>query len=163
MKEIPRIFKLKKALDKRGSFIKLLSSLNNKKILNKKKIQEINYSYNQKKGTIRGFHYQVGQYKEKKIIYCISGKLLDISINIKKGSKEFGKKYKFKLNQNKFLVVPEDYAHGFQTLTNNTVLLYLHTQKYNKKYEHKINPLKNNFDVKWPLKISFISKEDLFS
>ena len=64
MNEKPKIYKIKKLIDNRGSFMKLLSKIQNEKILNKKKL-EVNISYNKKRGTVRGFHYQTGKYKEK--------------------------------------------------------------------------------------------------
>lgn len=160
MSEIPKIFKFKSNKDDRGFFLKLLSNIQNRKIFKKDKIIEINCSFNKIKGTVRGFHYQIGKYKEKKLIYCLSGKILDISININKKSKNFNKIYKFVLDEkkNNFIVIPKNYAHGFQVLKKNTTLIYLHTAKYKKKFERRINPLKNK--IKWPLKISKISNID---
>ena len=129
MKEIPKIYNYHNIKDKRGSFSKLLSEINNKKILKNEKIVEVNYSYNKNKGTIRGFHYQIGKFKEKKIIFCLTGKILDISINVDKKSKSYNKIFKFVLdgNKNKFLVIPNNFAHGFQALKENTTLIYLGT------------------------------------
>lgn len=167
MKEKPKIYKLKKKFDKRGSFSKLLSNINNKKILKNEKISEVSVSSNKKIGTVRGLHYQSGKYAETKIIYCLQGKILDISININKKSKFFKKVYKFTLNDKSknFLVIPKNYAHGFQTLKKNTILLYLTSKPFNKKFERTINPLINNLNIKlnWPLKIKSISKKDLNS
>ena len=70
MKEIPKLYKFVTFKDKRGFFSKLLSNVNNKKILKKDKIVEINYSFNKSVGTVRGFHYQIGKYKEK-IIFLV--------------------------------------------------------------------------------------------
>ena len=101
MKETPKLHKFVTFRDKRGFFSKLLSNTNNKKILKKDKIVEVNYSFNKSIGTVRGFHYQIGKYKEKKIICCLKGKILDISINIDKKSKDFHKTYKFILDEKK--------------------------------------------------------------
>ncbi len=167
MRQIPKIYNFYTIKDKRGFFSKLLSEINNKKILKNEKIVEVNYSYNLNKGTIRGFHYQIGKFKEKKIIFCLTGKILDISINVDKKSKNYNKIYQFVLDEknNKFLVVPKNYAHGFQVLKKNTILIYLHTAKYSKKYERSINPIDNNLKnkIKWPLKITKISNKDKYS
>jgi dTDP-4-dehydrorhamnose 3,5-epimerase len=160
MNEIPKIFKSSSHKDNRGVFSKLLSNIQNKKILKKDRIIEINYSFNKIKGTIRGFHYQIGKFKEKKLIYCLTGKILDVSINIDKKSKNFNKIYKFILEEkkNNFIVIPKNYAHGFQVLKKNTTLIYLHTAKYKKKLEKRINPIKNK--INWPLKVTRISNID---
>ena len=72
------------------------------------------------------------------------GKILDVSINIDKKSKNYLKVYKQLLNEkdNKLLYIPENHAHGYQTLLNNTILLYLHSKPYKKKYQRNINPIK---------------------
>jgi dTDP-4-dehydrorhamnose 3,5-epimerase len=162
MKIKPKIFKIKKLSDKRGSFSKLLSSIQNQKIFKKEKIREINFSFNNKKGTVRGFHYQTGKFREIKLVYCLSGQILDVIVNINKKSKDYKKIYKFNLDERKkeFLMIPKNYAHGFQTLKDNTILLYLHSSKYNKKFERRINPIKNDLNFNWPKIISNISKKD---
>ena len=153
---------LKFTKDKRGNFSKILSSKINNELLKSDEIKEINISRNKKKGTVRGLHYQIGKFKEKKLIYCLKGKILDVSINIDKKSKNYLKVYKKLLNEkdNKLLYIPENHAHGYQTLLNNTILLYLHSKPYKKKYQRNINPIKNNFKIKWPLPITNISKKD---
>ena len=141
--------------DKRGFFSKLLSK-KNKKML-KKNIQEINLSFNKKKGTIRGLHFQIGKYKETKIIYILKGKIFDVEVNLKNlkvTSKILSEK------DNKFIVIKENFAHGFQVLKNNTTLLYLHTKPYNKKFERTINVFDKKLNIKWPLKKFIISKKD---
>lgn len=155
-----KIFNFKKLSDKRGFFKKLIS----KKFLNrniKDKIEEVNLSFNKKKGTVRGFHYQTGCFKEDKIIFILSGKILDVSINL--NEKRINKKVIKKIlssNVNKGIIIPKNFAHGFQTLEDNTLILYLHTKKFNPKYEKTINPINNDLNFVWPLRVSNISKKD---
>jgi dTDP-4-dehydrorhamnose 3,5-epimerase len=159
-----KIFKLNyiKKEDKRGSFTKLLSFKNYKKIFKKEKIIELNLSINKKKGTIRGMHYQVGKFKEKKVIYCLQGKVFDVAININKNSKQYLKTQTNILSDKsqKYIIIPKDYAHGFQTLENNTILLYLHSKPFNKKYEKTLNPLNKILKINWPIKKIIISRKD---
>lgn len=159
--KIPR-FNFIKTKDKRGSFVKLLSNINNKKIFRKDAISEINLSINKKKGTIRGMHYQVGKYKEKKIIYCLQGKIYDVAININKNSDQYLKSQINILTSKlqEYIIIPEDYAHGFQTLENNTILLYLHSKPFNKKYERRLNPLNKALKINWPIGNIIISQKD---
>ena len=99
---------------------------------------------------------------KKKSLFIVSKEILDVSINIDKKSENYLKVYKKLLNEkdNKLLYIPENHAHGYQTLLNNTILLYLHSKPYKKKYQRNINPIKNNFKIKWPLPIGNISKKD---
>ena len=88
----PKKIRVKKFNDKRGSFLKILS-YQQKKILFNNKVAEINVSTN-KKGTVRGLHYQ-SKFKEKKLVYCLKGKIMDYCVNIKSD-----KVYKFLLEEN---------------------------------------------------------------
>lgn len=153
--------KYKKIIDNRGYFAKLLSQEKNRFFL-KKEIAEINLSFNKKKGTIRGLHYQIGAYKEKKLIYCLKGKAYDIMVNINKKSNLYKKKFVNIIDskKNNFLFIPENYAHGFQTLEKDTTLLYLHSKKYSKRFERSINPFDEEISIKWPIKNITISKKD---
>lgn len=152
---VPKKIKIKKINDIRGSFLKILSYKQKKKILNNQ-ISEINISINKKKGTIRGMHYQ-SRFKEKKIVFCLKGKVVDYCINVKNN-----KKYKFFLDEKDkdFLFVPENFAHGFQTLKRDTILIYIHSNLYSKKYEKSINPFSKKINIKWPIKKYVISKKD---
>ena len=151
----PKKIRVKKFNDKRGSFLKILS-YQQKKILFNNKVAEINVSTNKKKGTVRGLHYQ-SKFKEKKLVYCLKGKIMDYCVNIKSD-----KVYKFLLEENDkhALLVPENFAHGFQTLKDNTVLIYIHSNLYSKKYEKTINPLSKKLKINWPIKKIVISNKD---
>ena len=148
--------------DSRGSFSKIFSSDSFKKLGFIKKISQINVSSNLKKGTIRGFHYQKKPKNEQKIIICIKGEILDIAIDIKTKSKNFLKTYKFKLSskKNNCLFIPEGFAHGFQSLTDNTEIIYIHSELYDPKLDTGINPFDKNFNFNWPIKVKNFSKRD---
>jgi dTDP-4-dehydrorhamnose 3,5-epimerase len=154
----PRKIKIKKIDDNRGSFLKILSN-QQKKIIFNNKVTEINVSINKKSGTIRGMHYQ-SKFKEKKLVYCLKGKIIDYCVNVKNN-----KVYKFYLkeNDNNVLLVPEDYAHGFQTLEDDTILVYIHNNLYYKEYEKIINPFNPMLKINWPIKNFTISNKDINS
>jgi len=159
MKLIPKLTKNIFFKDNRGNFLKIAHNEFFSKINNKIKIKQVNISVTRKMGTIRGMHFQEAKFKEAKIVTCLKGKILDVIVDIRKNKKSYGKKKKFILdNPNKSLIIPKGYAHGFQSLTNNCTILYLHTNYYNKKFDKTINPLK--IGVNWPIKKIIISKKD---
>ena len=125
-------------------------------------IKQINRTFTKKVGTIRGFHYQKKPYSEIKIIKCVKGKIFDVALDIRKNSSTFLKYHAeiISAENNKIILIPEGFAHGFQTLTENCELIYFHTQFYNKKSESGINLLDSKINIKWPKKISFISQRD---
>lgn len=151
------IKKYKKFIDKRGYFSKLVS-IAFVKVNNIKKIKEINFSYSKKKGTIRGLHYQSGKFKETKIIYVLRGKIFDVSVNLKNNKI---KSTVLSASSKKFLIIKENFAHGFQTLSDNTYVLYVNTKEHNKINERRINPFSKELNIKWPIKNHIISKKDL--
>ena len=150
-----KIYKYVTKKDKRGYFSKLLS--NHNKNLIKRNIQEINLSYNNKKGTIRGLHYQSGSFKETKIIYVLKGKIFDVEVNLKT------LKVKSKIlseNQKQFIVLNEDCAHGFQTMKENCTVLYIHSNVYDKRSEMGVRFNDPEIDIKWPQEITLVSERD---
>lgn len=150
---------LKKVSDYRGNFYRLFCKKSLSKVLNKE-ITQSHFSHNKNKGTIRGLHFQKGRYKEIKIVICLSGSLIDYSVDIKKNSKMFLKHYKIKLMPFTGVVIPENYAHGFQTLEDNTNIIYYVTNTYNTKHEGALNIFDPKLSISLPLKKFIISKRD---
>ena len=87
---------------------------------------------------------------------------MDVVVDLRKKSKYYLKTYKFLLSENKnnCLFIPAGFAHGFQSLKNNTQIIYFHSELYYKKLDTGINPLHNKFDFTWPIKVTEISKRD---
>ena len=160
----PKKIKLKKNKDNRGFFLKLFCKESLSSRFNNLDIKQINYSCNKKRGTIRGLHYQRSPYSEQKILYCLKGKIFDVLVDVRKSSKNYLKYKKFILDEKKdeFLIIPKGFAHGFQTLTNNCVILYFHSGLYKKDYESGINPMDDIVKIKWPIKKIIISKKDKY-
>jgi dTDP-4-dehydrorhamnose 3,5-epimerase len=153
----------KKSQDHRGLFEKIFSFsfLKKKKIIQNTDHIEINYVSSKKKGTLRGFHFQKKPFNETKIIYCVKGKIFDVIVDLRKNSKTYLKKQTLILEPLKFgLVIPKGCAHAYQTMENNSEVLYLSDNKYNKSSEIVLNPTQKNFEIKWPIKKKIISKKD---
>ena len=152
----------KKKIDERGYLHKLFCFKELKKILNKKKIKQINITHTKKNGYVRGLHFQKKPFEEMKIVTCIKGEIFDIALDLRKKSKDYLKyhgEYLSEKNQ-KMLIIPEGFAHGFQTITSNCQILYLHTEIYSKKNEAGLNILDPYLQIKLPRKISGMSIRD---
>lgn len=155
----------KKIKDFRGYFERLYCDKEFVKLISKKSIKQINRSYTKKRGTIRGMHYQIGGCMEDKIVTCIKGKIFDVIIDIRRGSKNFLKWYGKILDSNSAQsnFVPYGFAHGYQTLTRDCEVLYFHTDFYSKKRSKVINCFDNKINIKWPINNpQIVSNKDKF-
>ena len=93
---------------------------------------QMNHSFNKEKGTWRGFHFQNYPHQESKLIRCVSGKVIDFALDLRKNSNTFLKIFSTELSsENKHMIyLPKGVAHGFLTLEENTELIYLHDEYY---------------------------------
>ena len=147
-------------VDVRGSFKKIIP-MTDEAMLNQFSICQVNLSTNALAGTIRGLHYQVKPFLEVKIISCIKGSVLDVLLDMRPTSETYGKYAFFYLTPGSgSLLVPPLVAHGFQTLEDETTLLYLHSNGYSLDYSQGVNPLDPDIGISWPLPISSISESD---
>lgn len=148
--------------DNRGSFSRLFCEKEFEEIGLKKKIVQINNSFNKQKGAVRGLHYQKPPFSEIKIIKCIKGSVMDFIVDIRKNSNTLLQWTSVELssNNNKMIYIPEGFAHGFQTLEDNTELLYFHTEFYNKESEGALNIFDNKIGINLPIEVSEISEKD---
>lgn len=151
-----------KNIDHRGYFFNILSKNLYFNKYSVSSIRQINISENKKKGTLRGLHYQSNPYSEKKIVICLKGKIFDVVLDLRKYSKTYGQHITCELSENKnqILCIPKNCAHGYQTLVDNSLLLYLHSQNYMESNDKAINPLDQNLGIKWPIKKKIISVRD---
>ena len=125
-------------------------------------IKQINHSLNLKKGTLRGLHFTDLRKKEIKIVQCIMGRVCDVIFDLRKSSITHRKFLKIELNESNqnLLIIPSGVAHGFQTLTHNTLITYYTNIYFNKKFDRGINPLDPDIGINWPIKNRIISKRD---
>jgi len=150
-----------KFIDERGCFSRIYCEKELKEISNIS-IKQVNSSYTKKRGTVRGMHFQYEPNCEEKIVKCIKGSVLDVVIDIRKGSNTFLKSFSLKLTKEnqKMLYIPKGFAHGFQTLEDDTELLYLHSNIYAPSNEGALNIRDPLLNIKWPLNIVNLSKKD---
>ena len=127
-----------------------------------KSIDQINQTLTKKKGTLRGMHYQNPPHAESKLVTCIKGEVWDVVVDLRKSSKTFLKCHAEILSEKNInsLLVPEGFAHGFQALTPDCMMIYLHSEAYNPSSESGINYSDPILNINWPLEISEISQRD---
>lgn len=147
--------------DNRGKFSRVFCKDEFQPFFSKEFVQ-INHSITYKKGSVRGFHFQYPPYTEVKMVKCIKGAILDIIIDIREGSETFLQHHSEVLSADnmKMLYIPEGFAHGFQTLENNSELLYFHSEFYTPNYEGALNIKDEKLNIEFPLDIVEISEKD---
>ncbi|CAN5284742.1 dTDP-4-dehydrorhamnose 3,5-epimerase [soil metagenome] len=154
----PRILK-----DDRGLFTRTFCSNEFAQIGFSQNFVQFNESVNLNKGTVRGMHYQNTPFSDAKLIRCTQGKVWDVIIDIRKNSATFLQYYSVELSSdNKLSVfIPEGFAHGFQTLEDNSTIIYHHTQYYAPDSEGGINFSDPLIGIKWPAEPVKMSSKDL--
>ncbi len=112
-----------------------------------------------KKNVIRGLHFQTKN-KQTKFIYVVDGKILDVVVNLKKNSPQFGKVSKFILKEGEALFIPSHYAHGYECLSTKCYVLY-HLESYrNPKYESGIQYNDKSLKIRRKSKYPILSERD---
>lgn len=156
------IITLSKSGDSRGWFARSYCSEEYKKNgLNINWVQS-NHSFSSEKGTVRGMHYQVPPYGEIKLVRCIAGSVYDVIVDLRKDSPTFLKWYGVELSASnmQMLYIPIGFAHGFQTLSANTELIYQHSHVYTPDAEAGIRYNDELIQISWPLPATNISERD---
>lgn len=149
--------------DERGSFSRYYCDGEFKQIGHTKPWVQLNHSYTQKKGTLRGLHFQTSPYSEIKMVKCVVGEIFDVIVDLRKGSKTFLKWTGVELSagNRRTIYIPEGFAHGFQTLTDNCELIYHHSAAYEKTAEGGVRWNDPLLEIQWPLIPAHISDRDM--
>jgi dTDP-4-dehydrorhamnose 3,5-epimerase len=129
---------------------------------------QCNISFNRKKGTLRGMHFQKSPHAETKLIHCITGSIFDVIIDLRPDSQTFKEWVGIELcSKDKYLLyVPEGFAHGFLTLSDDTEIFYQISEYYSPEYSDGVRWDDPTFNIEWPINgyphISEKDKEYLF-
>lgn len=148
--------------DHRGVFARFFCQNEMREILAGRNIMNVNFSRTKKMGSFRGLHYQRPPFAEMKMVRCTRGKVLDIFVDMRKESASFLKWDSVELSENNMnmVVVPEGFAHGFQTLEDDSEIVYLTSQIYSAEHEGALNVNDPRLAIELPLAISDISDKD---
>lgn len=127
-----------------------------------KPIAQINHTHTAHRGTVRGMHYQNPPHAEMKLVTCIRGEVWDVAVDLRSGSPTFLKWHAeiLSADNNRALLIPEGFAHGFQTLSDDVTLLYCHSAAYCPQAERALNAQDPRLAVSWPLPITEMSDRD---
>lgn len=148
--------------DSRGYLERMFCADELQDVFGTRRIVQINHTLTQTKGTVRGMHFQFAPHAEMKFVSCLRGSVFDVAVDLRKGSSTFLCWYAELLSadNHKTLAIPEGFAHGFQTLTDNCEMLYLHTAAYAPGAEAGLNPRDAKLAIEWPMHIAEISPRD---
>ncbi|MDZ4662715.1 MAG: dTDP-4-dehydrorhamnose 3,5-epimerase [Pseudomonadota bacterium] len=128
------------------------------------KFVQSSFSFNAKKNTLRGMHYQISPHEEEKIVSCTRGSIFDVIIDMRTTSLTYLKWHSEILSQENFkqIFVPKGFAHGFQTLEEETLVSYNISQFYEPNSARGLKFDDPKFDIKWPqAEQRIISERDL--
>lgn len=127
-----------------------------------KPITQINHTLTRQKGAVRGLHFQHPPHAETKLVSCLKGEVWDVAVDLRSGSPTFLQWHGETLSASnrKSLLIPEGFAHGFQALTEDCELIYLHTSAYQPTSEDALNIADPRLGITWPLAITEISDRD---
>jgi dTDP-4-dehydrorhamnose 3,5-epimerase len=156
------IITLEPQIDERGFFVR---SFCKKEMENHELHHDFvqnNLSHNLQKGTLRGLHYQTEPYAEVKIVSCLRGAMFDVIVDMRKSSATYGKWHAVELVASHYqsLYIPEGFAHGFQTLLDDTDVLYLMGNFYHQEAARGIRFDDARLNISWPLQQKIISSRD---
>ena len=125
-------------------------------------IVQCNISYNRKRGTLRGMHYQVAPYEEAKLVSCVRGAIYDVIIDLRPNSPTRSQWLAVELSSenNSMIYIPEGFAHGFQTLKDDTMVFYQMSEFYHPECAKGVRWDDPELGVKWPLRHPILSDKD---
>jgi dTDP-4-dehydrorhamnose 3,5-epimerase len=153
---------LEKRSDERGFFARLFCKEEFRAVGLKTDFAQINTSLSVTAGTLRGMHYQLPPASEVKVVRCIRGELWDCIVDLRPDSSTFGKWFGATLSADNraMMYVPEGFAHGFITLSDEAEALYLVSAPYSPEHERGLHWNDPAFAIDWPRTPSKISTKD---
>ncbi len=148
--------------DDRGYLERLFCTEELESLVQDKNIVQINHTLTHKRGAVRGMHFQHSPHCETKLICCIRGEVFDVAVDLRRGSSTFLLWHAeiLSANNHRTFIIPEGFAHGFQTLTEDCEMLYLHTAAYRAEAEGGLNAMDPRLEIQWPLAVTEQSVRD---
>lgn len=125
-------------------------------------VAQINQTLTHGRGAVRGLHFQHPPYAEDKLVICLRGEVFDVAVDLRRGSPTFLHWHAevLSVDNQRSLLIPQGFAHGFQTMTSDCELLYLHSRAYAPEFEAALHVGDPRLAIAWPLPIAEMSVRD---
>lgn len=149
-------------VDQRGRFERLFCARELAQFGWETTVAQVNLSLTLRRGTVRGLHFQRAPHAETKLVTCLHGEVWDVAVDLRADSPTFLQWHAETLSagDGMSLLIPAGFAHGYQTLTDDTQLLYLHSAAHVPAAEAGISPLDPRLAIPWPLPPAGLSPRD---
>jgi dTDP-4-dehydrorhamnose 3,5-epimerase len=153
---------IERRVDQRGYFARAFCQREYEAAGLNPRIAQVNWSSNSLKGTLRGVHFQIPPSQEAKVVCCTRGALYDVVLDLRQDSDSYRTWIAAELTSEnrRMFYIPEGCAHGFQTLADETEVLYLMSEFYSQGHACGIRYDDPAFDIEWPLEVMCISNAD---
>lgn len=157
-----RVVQRKPIGDSRGYLERLFCAEELHTLASGKPIVQINHTLTASRATVRGMHFQRPPYAEIKFVSCLHGEVFDVAVDLRDNSPTFLHWHAEVLSadNHKTLLLPQGFAHGFQTLSDDCEMLYFHTAAYAPEAEGGLNILDPRLAINWPLPVTGLSPRD---
>jgi len=125
-------------------------------------VAQANHTYTAQRGVVRGLHFQHPPHAETKLVTCIRGAVWDVAVDLRAGSPTFLQWHAVELSaqNHRSLLIPQGFAHGFQTLTEDCEMVYLHSAPYVADAEAGLSAQDPRLAIAWPLAVAELSPRD---
>jgi len=149
--------------DERGYLERMFCDTELKSILDGRRVRQVNHTLTENAGAVRGLHFQYPPHAETKFVNCIRGRVFDVAVDLRRNSPTFLKWHAEVLSadNHRSLLIPEGFAHGFQTLGEGCEMLYFHTMPYSQQHEGGLNAQDTTLAIAWPMPLGQQSARDL--
>lgn len=148
--------------DARGSFSRLFDADTLALVGWTAAVAQVNHSINTARGTVRGLHYQLAPWAEKKLVSCVRGQIWDVAVDLRRGSPTFLRWHAQELSAQSglALLIPEGCAHGFQALCDDAEIIYCHSAPFMPEAQAGAHPCDPRLAINWPLPVQRLSPRD---
>lgn len=156
------VIELEKLADERGFFARSWSAEEFARHGLGSDLVECNISSNKHAGTLRGMHYQAAPHGQTKLVRCTMGAIYDVVIDLRSSSPTFKQWVGVELSASNHLMlfIPKDFAHGFQTLEDNSEVFYQMSYPYVQESGRGVRWNDPAFGIEWPLPVKVINARD---
>jgi dTDP-4-dehydrorhamnose 3,5-epimerase len=162
MPDGPRLVVRHPLVDSRGSFARLFCDEELASAGWRWPVRQANHSSTRQAGSIRGMHFQHPPHAEAKLVMCLRGAVCDVVVDVRAGSPTLLRSAMQELSSGNgaAMLIPPGFAHGFQTLDDETELLYFHSAPHVPAAEDGLHPLDPRLAIAWPRAVTVMSERD---